>query len=94
MYLVGNLQATENLQLLNTIPGSERAPWSITFSYGRALQMAVLKLWGGDKAKKEEAQRLLTALAKANSQAQLGKYTGEHPSPGGKTRNFQPLRLV
>lgn len=74
--------------------GSERAPWSLTFSYGRALQMAVLKLWGGDMSKKEEAQKLLTALAKANSEAQLGKYAGPHPSPGGKVRNFQPLRLV
>ena len=56
--------------------------------------MAVLKLWHGDMSRKEEAQKLLTALAKANSEAQLGKYEGPHPSPGGKQRNFQPLRLV
>lgn len=87
-------EATENLNLLNTIPGSEKAPWSLNFSYGRALQMAVLKTWGGDDANKEKAQQLLSKLAKANSEAQLGKYEGPHPSPGGKTRNFQPLRLV
>lgn len=87
-------EATENLNLLNTIPGSEKAPWSLNFSYGRALQMAVLKTWGGDDANMEKAQQLLSKLAKANSEAQLGKFEGPHPSPGGKTRNFQPLRLV
>eukprot|EP00177_Eucheuma_denticulatum_P005751 GFKZ01010494.1.p1 GENE.GFKZ01010494.1~~GFKZ01010494.1.p1 ORF type:complete len:412 (+),score=70.77 GFKZ01010494.1:1705-2940(+) len=87
-------EATENLNLLNTIEGSERAPWSLTFSYGRALQMAVLKLWGGDDANKQAAQELLAKLAKANGEAQLGQYVGPHPSPGGKVRNFQPLRLV
>jgi fructose-bisphosphate aldolase, class I len=87
-------EATENLMRLNTMPGSEKAPWSITFSYGRALQMAVLKLWSGDDANKAAAQELLSKLAAANSAAQLGKYEGPHPSPGGKVRNFQPLRLV
>lgn len=87
-------EATENLNLLNTIEGSERAPWSLTFSYGRALQISVLKLWAGDDSKRKEAQELLVALAKANSEAQLGKFQGPHPSPAGKTRNFQPLRLV
>lgn len=87
-------EATENLNLLNSIEGSEKAPWSLNFSYGRALQMAVLKTWGGDDANKEKAQDLLSKLAKANGEAQLGKYSGPHPSPGGKVRNFQPLRLV
>lgn len=86
-------EATENLMRLNTI-GAEKAPWSLTFSYGRALQMSVLKLWSGDDANKAAAQELLSKLAAANSSAQLGKYEGPHPSPGGKTRNFQPLRLV
>lgn len=87
-------EATENLNLLNTIEGSEKAPWSLTFSYGRALQMAVLKMWGGHDYNEKSAQELLAKLAKANGEAQLGKYVGPHPSPGGKVRNFQPLRLV
>lgn len=91
---MGDQEATENLNLLNTIEGSEIAPWSLNFSYGRALQMAVLKTWGGDDANKQAAQELLAKLAKANGEAQLGKYVGPHPSPGGKVRNFQPLRLV
>ena len=91
---MSDAEATENLNLLNTIEGNERAPWSLTFSYGRALQISVLKLWRGQKEKKKEAQELLVKLAKANSEAQLGKFQGPHPSPAGKERNFQPLRLV
>ena len=37
-------QATENLSLINQIGD---LPWKVTFSYGRALQAAALKAWGG-----------------------------------------------
>ena len=37
-------QATENLSLINQIGD---LPWRVTFSYGRALQAATLKAWGG-----------------------------------------------
>lgn len=42
-------EATINLNALNTLarsgtPGTS-APWSLSFSYGRALQASVLKLW-------------------------------------------------
>ena len=55
------------------------APWSLTFSYGRALQSATLKAWGGQKENVDKAQDILVKLAKANSEAQLGKFTGPHP---------------
>jgi hypothetical protein len=68
------------------------SPWSLTFSYGRALQSSTLKIWSGKEENWKAAQDRLVALAKANSEAQLGKYTGPHPSPGG-TRILQALRL-
>lgn len=91
---MSDAEATANLQLLNTLEEGKRAAFAWNFSYGRALQIAVLKLWAGDDAKKDEAQALLTKLARANSMAQQGKFSGEHPSPGGSARNWQPLRLV
>jgi fructose-bisphosphate aldolase class I len=51
-------------------------PWSLTFSYGRALQQSVLKTWGGKDENVAEAQATLRARAKANGLANLGKYTG------------------
>lgn len=57
-------------------------PWSLTFSYGRALQASCLKAWSGKPENKEEAQKVLLARCKANSEAQLGTYTGSTDGSG------------
>ncbi|KAI3423022.1 hypothetical protein D9Q98_001374 [Chlorella vulgaris] len=83
-------ESTLNLQALqDACPNS---PWSLTFSYGRALQSATLKTWQGKEENWGKAQAILTALAKANSEAQLGQYKGPHPAPGGG-RILQALRF-
>ncbi|KAK9867653.1 hypothetical protein WJX84_007745 [Apatococcus fuscideae] len=83
-------EATLNLQALQEeCPNS---PWSLTFSYGRALQSATLKTWGGKAENKDAAQDILVKLAKANSEAQQGKFQGPHPAPGGE-RILQALRF-
>merc|ERR1711985_175978 len=66
--------ATLNLNAMNVL--DTRKPWTLTFSYGRALQSTCLKTWGGKPENKEAAQKVLLGRAKANSEAQLGKYTG------------------
>jgi hypothetical protein len=145
-------EATLNLQALQD--ECPNAPWSLTFSYGRALQATTLKVrrmggtgllwlvmqawdvvggggaaeggwtrqpatraggggrreghaghgtltsprpacwlqtWAGQPANWDKAQAILLALAKANSEAQLGQYKGPHPVPGGG-RILQALR--
>jgi fructose-bisphosphate aldolase class I len=67
-------EASVNLNLMNQLDA--RRPWALTFSYGRALQASVLKTWGGKPENKEKAQAILLERAKANSEAQLGKYEG------------------
>jgi fructose-bisphosphate aldolase class I len=52
-------------------------PWTLTFSYGRALQSSVLKVWAGKKENEAAAKKELIVRAKANSLASLGKYNGE-----------------
>uniref|UniRef100_A0A915LE06 Fructose-bisphosphate aldolase n=1 Tax=Meloidogyne javanica TaxID=6303 RepID=A0A915LE06_MELJA len=69
------IEATQNLNAINSVPGPR--PWTLTFSYGRALQSSVLKSWKGSDANIAEAQKVLLHRAKANGDAQLGKYTGE-----------------
>ena len=77
----GAEEATQNLQLLQrACPDSPR---SLSFSFGRALQDAVLKAWAGDPANTETAQELLLELARVNSEAQLGVWNEEHPASGG-----------
>jgi len=66
-------EASVNLNALNLIPDVVR-PWSLSFSYGRALQSTVLKVWGGKEANFQAGQQALMTRAEANSKAQLGQY--------------------
>jgi len=67
-------EASLALSLINNAPGPR--PWSLTFSYGRAMQQSCLKAWKGEDANIPAAQVALLGRAKANSLAQQGKYTG------------------
>lgn len=65
-------QATENLNAINLIPGS---PWSLSFSYGRALQAPALKSWGGKSGAVAAAQQALIKRAYLNGAATMGQYS-------------------
>jgi len=67
-------EASLALNYINQAPGPK--PWSLTFSYGRALQQSVLKAWKGEAANVGAAQKQLIIRAEANSLASNGKYTG------------------
>lgn len=67
-------EATVHLNEINKVPGQK--PWSLTFSYGRALQATVLDTWKGKEENLAAAQKALLTRAQANSQACVGKYTG------------------
>ncbi|KAH0915849.1 hypothetical protein HID58_030295, partial [Brassica napus] len=78
------LEATLNLNAMNQAPN----PWHVSFSYARALQNTCLKTWGGRAENVNAAQTTLLARAKANSLAQLGKYSGEGESEEAKEGMF------
>eukprot|EP00308_Calcidiscus_leptoporus_P017174 CAMPEP_0119378218 /NCGR_PEP_ID=MMETSP1334-20130426/47470_1 /TAXON_ID=127549 /ORGANISM="Calcidiscus leptoporus, Strain RCC1130" /LENGTH=375 /DNA_ID=CAMNT_0007397351 /DNA_START=184 /DNA_END=1311 /DNA_ORIENTATION=+ len=78
---MGAEEATQNLQALQR--ECPHAPWTLSFSFGRALQDAVLKEWGGKEQNVQAAQQLLLQLARVNSEAQRGVWDEEHPTPGG-----------
>lgn len=64
--------ATAHLNAMNQM-GSQ--PWPLSFSYGRALQQAALKIWASDPASKvAEAQATVAHRAKLNGLAALGQY--------------------
>lgn len=67
-------EATRNLNAINSVDMGR--PWSCTFSFGRALQGSVLQAWKGDAANVKAAQDALMQRGKANSEANLGKYSG------------------
>jgi fructose-bisphosphate aldolase class I len=66
--------ATEHLSLMNAMGG---LPWSLTFSYGRALQAAAIKTWGGKPENVAAAQRAFLHRARMNGLAAAGKWTEE-----------------
>jgi fructose-bisphosphate aldolase class I len=64
-------EATANLDAMNRIGGF---PWKLTFSYGRALQAAPQKAWGGKAGNVAAAQAAFAHRAKMNGLASLGQW--------------------
>ena len=67
--------ATTHLNAINRLPGPK--PWTVTFSYGRALQDPALEAWHGRQENLSAGQRALYHRASCNGAASVGKYTDE-----------------
>ena len=67
-------EATLNLNAMNSGPA---LPWTLSFSYGRALQEPAQKAWAGISSNREAAQAAMVKRAKLNSLATLGQYASE-----------------
>jgi fructose-bisphosphate aldolase class I len=64
--------ATARLSEMNRVG---RAPWELSFSFGRALQAPALKAWGGQSANVGAGQKAFYHRAKLNGAARSGSYT-------------------
>ena len=67
-------EATANLNAMNA-EYRNVMPWALSFSYGRALQAAPLKAWGGKAENVAAGQRAFAHRAKMNGLAQLGEWS-------------------
>ncbi|KMZ70865.1 Fructose-bisphosphate aldolase [Zostera marina] len=77
MFLSGGqseVEATLNLNAMNQLKGKK--PWTLSFSFGRALQQSTLKAWLGKPENLNAAQGAFLTRAKANSEATLGTFDG------------------
>jgi fructose-bisphosphate aldolase class I len=64
--------ATAHLNAMNQV---SPLPWPLSFSYGRAMQQAALKLWGQDmQGNYAAAQQTVFARARDNGLAALGQW--------------------
>ena len=70
-------EATLHLSLINQLGP---LPWSLTFSYGRALQDTALKAWGGAPANLTAGQKEFARRARLNALAATGRYAAEMES--------------
>ncbi|RWW32160.1 hypothetical protein GW17_00003182, partial [Ensete ventricosum] len=78
VFLSGGLseeEATLNLNAMNKL--QVKKPWSLSLSFGRALQQSTLKAWTGKEENVEKARTAFLARCKANSEATLGSYRGD-----------------
>jgi fructose-bisphosphate aldolase, class I len=64
-------EATAHLSAMNAMFD---LPWKLTFSYGRALQAAALKAWGGKAENFKAGQAAFSHRAKMNGLAARGKW--------------------
>ena len=67
-------EATAHLSAMNAMYD---VPWKLTFSYGRALQAAALKAWGGRPENVKAGQAAFAHRARMNSLAATGAWKRE-----------------
>jgi len=67
--------ATAHLNAMNQIDPAP--PWRLTFSYGRALQQAAMRAWGGDSSRIDAAAKVILHRAHMNGAATAGRYSPE-----------------
>ena len=74
VFLSGGQSDEDATAHLNAMNARGSHPWHLSFSYGRALQAAAIKAWGGKPENVQAAQRAYYHRAKMNSAAQTGTY--------------------
>src|SRR6266436_4596356 len=75
-FLSGGQSPTEATLHLNLMNAAGPLPWTLTFSYGRALQENALNAWGGKSTGYSSGQQALFVRAKLNGLAAVGAYKG------------------
>lgn len=73
VFLSGGQSPERSTQNLNAIAKLGEQPWPITFSFSRALEEPMLKVWGGKAENEEKAKEAFRIVAEQNSLASLGK---------------------
>ncbi len=74
-FLSGGQSDEDATAHLNAMNANRDLPWPLTFSYGRALQAAPQKAWGGKVENVAAGQKALAHRAKMNGLAALGKWS-------------------
>ncbi|MDP8929176.1 MAG: fructose-bisphosphate aldolase class I [Actinomycetota bacterium] len=75
VFLSGGQDAVAATQHLNAMNQLGPHPWSVTFSYARALQGPAMDTWKGEEANVGQAQEVLAHRARCNGAASTGDYS-------------------
>ncbi len=75
VFLSGGQSDEDATAHLNEMNKAENLPWPLSFSYGRAMQSAALKIWGQDIVNNiGKAQETVHARARDNGLAAMGEW--------------------
>jgi fructose-bisphosphate aldolase class I len=77
VFLSGGQGAEVATEHLNAMHKLGPQPWSLSFSYGRALQAPALEAWGGRESNVGAAKEAFRHRAELNSAATRGAYNSE-----------------
>jgi fructose-bisphosphate aldolase class I len=77
VFLSGGQRDVEATERLNALCAEDDLPWTLSFSFGRALQDSALKTWSGLPENVETAQAALYHRATCNGLAVEGYYSLE-----------------
>ena len=66
--------ASAHLNAMN-VRFKSRLPWTLTFSFARAIQQPALEIWRGEEANASASQQALYHRARCNRAARSGEYT-------------------
>lgn len=85
VFLSGGQSDVAATERLNAICRATDVPWTLSFSFGRALQDAAMKTWHGSPSNFAAAQAALQHRARCNGLAVQGKYSAEMEQPASQT---------
>jgi fructose-bisphosphate aldolase class I len=77
VFLSGGQSEVDATARLNAMNLTANHPWTLSFSFGRALQDGALKAWAGKAKNARTAQAALLCRASLNSAACFGRYSQE-----------------
>ena len=77
VFLSGGQSEIAATERLNAICSAKEGPWTLSFSFGRALQNTAMSTWGGLQANTVAAQAALQNRALCNGFALAGAYSNE-----------------
>ena len=76
-FLSGGQSDEEATAHLSAMIAGHDLPWTLTFSYGRALQAACLSAWGGQAENVVAGQNAFAHRARMNGLAAMGQWTAD-----------------
>jgi fructose-bisphosphate aldolase class I len=77
VFLSGGQSDEEATARLDAMNRRGPHPWELSFSYGRALQAAAIKAWGGSDDRVADGQAAFLKRARLNGAARSGQYNAD-----------------